>query len=238
MEGKLVIIGDKAFIWYKGDLHTHKGVISKEKLKQYGRVETHKGVEAYILPLTIPDYIAKIKRGPAIIQPRDFGIITGLTGINKESIVVEAGTGSGAMAIMLANIVKMVYSYEKRKDFYRLAKKNIEKLGIKNIVLKNKDIYQGIDEKGVDLVFLDLPQPWLAVRPAFQALKIGGFLVVYTPQISQAQELVRNAKGFIHVSTIQPSCIEWVIGEKILRPRHIQRIHTGFITIMRKIEND
>ena len=36
--------------------------------------------------------------------------------------------------------------YEKRKDHIKTAEKNIKNLGIKNITIKNKDIYEGIND--------------------------------------------------------------------------------------------
>ncbi len=237
---RLVIIGDKFFIWRDAnkDLHTHKGIIKKEFFSKIGEIETHLGIKGYILPLDLPNYIINLKRGPAIINPKDFGIVIALTGIGKKSVVVDAGTGTGAMAIMLANVCKKVYTYEIREDFYKIASKNIEHSGMKNIILKKGDVYKNIEEKQVDVIFLDLPQPWKAVESVKNALKKGGFLVAYTPQISQAQQVVETFKdkGFMFVTTIQPLCIEWVIDGKIVRPKHMQKVHTGFLTFMRKIK--
>ncbi len=231
---KLIVIDGKSFIWRGGDLHTHKGVLKEKDIIKGGLINTHKGIKAFVFPLTIPDFVEHLRRGPAIINPKDFGLIVGLTGINKQSIVVEAGTGSGAMTIMLASIVKKVYSYEKRKDFFEIAKKNIALTNLNNIVLKNKD-FSLVEEKNVDLIFLDLLNPEQFIDTAYSSLKQGGFLVTYTPQISQAMDVVRNAKNFFLVDVVQPLSIHWVLNNKIVRPRHIQRVHTGFLTFLRKV---
>jgi tRNA (adenine57-N1/adenine58-N1)-methyltransferase len=55
-------------------------------------------------------------------------------------------------------------------------------LELKNLKVKKKSIYEGIEEKEVDIITLDLPEPWLAVGPAEAALKVGGFIVSYLPQ--------------------------------------------------------
>ncbi len=54
--------------------------------------------------LPIRDFLRKAKRGPQIIPPKDFGMIVAETGCGKDWKVVDAGTGSGFLAMMLANI--------------------------------------------------------------------------------------------------------------------------------------
>ena len=81
----------------------------------------------------------------------------------------------------MAHLCKEVITYEIRKDFINIVKTNIEFLGLDNIKIKNKNIYTGITEKNVDVVILDLPEPWQAINSAKKALKVGGFLVSYSP---------------------------------------------------------
>ena len=52
-----------------------------------------------------------------------------------------------------------------------------------------RDCYEGIDERDVDRVVLDLPEPWQVVPHAEEALRPGGILVAYTPSIIQAAQL-------------------------------------------------
>ena len=69
-------------------------------------------------------------RGPQVILPKDFGSILAYTGLGRESRVVEAGAGSGFLMIMLGNVCKKVYSYERNERFYKLAMKNLERSGL------------------------------------------------------------------------------------------------------------
>lgn len=74
-------------------------------------------------------------------------------------MVIEVGVGSGVFIIFLVNVVGLmgkVISYEVRKDFYEIVKKNVELVGFFDwVVLKNKSIYDGIDEKEVDYIVFD-----------------------------------------------------------------------------------
>jgi tRNA (adenine57-N1/adenine58-N1)-methyltransferase len=85
----------------------------------------------------------KLKRGPQIVTPKDASLILAYTGILPGSKVVDAGTGSGHLAIFLATYIKpgKVYTYEKDERFIKVAKDNIKisKLG-KFVKLKKADV--------------------------------------------------------------------------------------------------
>jgi len=119
-----------------------------------------------------------------------------------------------------------------------LLKKNIEFLGLSNVKIKNKNIYEGIEEKNRDLVVLDLPEPWKAIDAAKKALKFGGFLVSYSPTIPQTADFVNkiNAeKEFVHVKTSEVIERNWEIDGRKVRPLSQQIGHSGFVSFARRI---
>jgi tRNA (adenine57-N1/adenine58-N1)-methyltransferase len=67
-----------------------------------------------------------LKRGPQVVLPKDFGMVAAFTGIGKKSVVVDAGAGSGFLAVALGNIAKSVVTYERREEFAKLAERNIK----------------------------------------------------------------------------------------------------------------
>ena len=207
--------------------------------KKFGmKVKTHLGYEFNVLKPRLPDLQKKIKRMPQIITLKDAGMIAGITGLNKEDIVVEAGAGSGALTIFLAGVAKHVYTYEIRKDFHEVAKGNYERLGIKNITIKNKDITKGIEEKEVDLVTLDMEKPEAAFKAAHNALKPGGYLVVYAPIIEQVSRFKEHLKPgyFANVETFEMIMRPWDIEPPDKsRPSGHFLAHTGFLTFARRV---
>jgi tRNA (adenine57-N1/adenine58-N1)-methyltransferase len=111
-------------------------------------------------------------------------------------------------------------------------------LGLKNVKIKNKDIYESIDEKNIDLVVLDVPEPWKAIGSAKKALKTGGFLVSYSPSIPQSIDFVNEInkdKDFVHVKTSEIIEREWEIDGRKVRPRSQAIGHSGFISFTRRI---
>ena len=150
------------------DFHNQYGFIKKRDLKKKdGSVlKTNTKKELSIFSPSFIDLYRKIKRDAQIIPLKDIGLIIAETGINKNSKIVDAGSGSGALACFLAHLCKEMITYEIREDFINIVKKNIELLNLKNLKIKNRDIYDGISEKDVDLIVLDLPEPWKCqIRP-------------------------------------------------------------------------
>jgi tRNA (adenine57-N1/adenine58-N1)-methyltransferase len=218
------------------DYSTKYGTIKKADMKK--DVVTANGKECHLFDASFIDDYRRIKRAPQIIPLKDIGYIISKTGIGPDSIVVEGGTGSGALALFIARYCKKVYSYEIDKENLAVAKENAESLGIKNVMLKNKSMYDGIDEKDVDLVCLDLPEPWKAIAPAGKSLKRGGFIVSYSPTIVQTADFVNalvEKPEFIHLKTVEVIEREWEVDKRKVRPASKTTIHSGFITLGRKI---
>lgn len=188
------------------------------------------------LDFHFPQILKKLKRGPAVTLPKEIGSIVAYSGIGKESVCIEAGTGSGFLAIALARICKKVYSYERKIEFYELAKKNIESVKIKNIKLKNKDIFQGIDEKKADLVCLDLAEAENVVEHAYKVLKNNGMLTAYLPNIEQAKTFYIKCQrtGFSEVFMLETIEREYKVREYGVRPANIGLMHSGYLVFARK----
>ncbi len=214
----------------------HKWIGEYEINTGFGKVTPGNPGKLKVFKAFFVDELEKIKRGPQIMHKKDVGLIIAHTGIGSGSKVAEGGAGNGFLTAYLARIVypEKLYSYEIRRDFYELAKRNLEKLGIKNVVLKNKSIFE-LEEKELDVVIFDLPNPWEGVEKAYEALKEGGFLVCYLPTVQQVLELLRALNGkFFEVKVFQNQLIEWKPSLRALRPVSTQVVHTAFLIFARK----
>ena len=224
-------------------LHTHKGFIQLDELigKEYGtRIVSSMGVEFVALRPTVRDHVFKMLRKTQITYPKDIALIVMFSGIGPGSCVVEAGTGTGALTSALAFYVKptgRVYSYEIREDFVETALKNLKKAGVSEYVdLKNEDITEGIDEREVDAVVLDMATPWLVVPYAYSALKGSGILVSFSPTIDQVVKTVEalEENGFVDIDTVECLMRRMQVERGKTRPQTLMTGHTGYITVARK----
>jgi len=221
------------------DYHTKHGFFKKEDLKKSGKaIKTNTGKEFSIFNPYFIDLYKKIRRDAQIIPLKDIGLIVAETGVNNKSKVVDAGSGSGALCCFLANIAKEVITYDIREDFIEIVNHNVAYLKLKNVKIKNKNVYDGIDEKNADLIVLDLPEPWNAIEAAKKALKVGGFLVSYSPTIAQTADFVNSInkdKNFVHVKTSEIVEREWEVEGRKVRPKSQGIGHSGFVSFVRRV---
>jgi len=218
----------------KKDFHSDEGIITSESLQNQTTCTTNTNIEFSIINPEFIDKWKRLQRKAQVPLLKDIGAILAHTGVSKEWIVVDAGTGSGGIALFLANIVKKVVTYDKREDHSKTAQKNADFLNIKNIEFKIKDIEEGIDETNVDLFTLDVPEPWKCIE-ALQSVKQGGFIISYSPQLTQSQHLINQLdKSFQVEKTIELIEREWIINNKQMKP-FVHSPHSGFLTFIRKI---
>lgn len=220
------------------DFHTSEGVIKSKDL-QSGKdtLTSTKGKEFFMLESQFADLWENMQRGPQLMLPKDIGWILAKTGAHKDSKVVDAGGGSGSLCLSLANVCKEVTVYESNKEHHRILLKNVAAFGLGNIKVKQDDIYKGIVEKELDVITLDLPEPWKVTLHAEKALKNGGFIVVYSPQINQAKQFIDSTKGIRIkiIETVELLERKWKIEGQIMRPEFEMLGHTGFLTLGRKM---
>lgn len=233
-----VLIDDEGttYLWSSGDFHTKEGMLKEAEIKKKKELMMVRGKKYTCFAASFMDRFQTLKRGPAVILPKEAGFIIATTGIHPKSRVVEAGTGSGFLTAMIAQITPNLTSYERSKEFYEIAQQNLKTLGVK-ANLKQADITAGIQEKQVDAIILDLEEPIKVLPSAYRALREGGYLVAYLPHISQVQEMVTEAKkaGFYHQLTTEIIQRDWIVDERRLRPKNMGIMHTGFLTFLRKL---
>ncbi len=178
-----------------------------------------------------PQTYRKLKRGPQVILPKDIGIIIAYSGADKNSVCVDAGTGSGWLAVGLARVCKEVYSYDIRSDFLAIAQKNKDMLGLDNLILKNGDVKKKIDEKEVDLVTLDMPESEKALKNVKKALKIGGRVVSYIPHTEQVKKYVQTLEKlkFSDTHVVEVMVREMMVRKEGTRPSTKGIWHTAYL---------
>ena len=233
---KKIIIDRKGNLSYykKGDFHSLFGTLKEADIKS-GVVKSNIGKDFTVFDADFIDNLTKIKRGPATSHYKDIGLIITITGCGVGTKVIDAGSGSGNLSAYLARIGCEVTTYELNPEFYQISKENLENLKLK-VEIKNKDIYNGIDEKNVDLITLDLLEPWRALSHVLSSLKSGGFLVCYLPTITQVMELVKNLDNNFYLWKISEVLErEWTVDNLKVRPNNHMLGHTAFLVFARKI---
>lgn len=185
-----------------------------------------------------PEFLKKCKRGgPAVVLPKDAGVVLGIVGIGKESEVLELGTGSGFMTCYLANACKKVTTYEHKKEFQELAKANVKAAGFENVEFYLGDAVEGIKgtKKTFDFVFCDIPEAEKIAEDTERVLKPGGYLAAHCLNLEQAKALVLEAeKHFKKVFMLENTVREYTIREFGMRPAHFGMTYSGCLVFAKK----
>ena len=222
------------------DFHTQYGAINKSDLKKGGLIKVAKE-EFLVYPGTFADSYKRIQRGPQIIVPKDLGLIIVETGLKPGFKVLEAGVGSGAATAYFSLIADEVISFDISEDSLKISNKNLEKLGVpkEKYSIKKGDIYDPsiVEQKDYfDLFLLDVPQPEKALATAKKVLKLGGYLVLYTPHITQALKTINLLDdSFVVEKTSELIEREWRLRGKMARPESKDFGHTAFLTFIRRV---
>ena len=195
----------------------------------------------WILSPSLQDKLQSIKRRAQIILPRDIGHIIINCSIESGQTVLEAGIGSGSLTIALANAVApdgKVISYDFREEFIEHAMKNVKNAKLeKYVTTKVKDVTEGIDDSNLDVIILDIPNPWESVKHVWNSLKTGGYFCSFSPLTSQVEQTIKEIEKyrFIEVKTFENIQREMIVSKYGMRPSFDMLGHTGYLTFARKI---
>jgi len=224
--------------------HTHRDRVPLSGFigKPYGsRVIGPNGTPFYALRPTIHDYLMKVRRATQIIYPKDIGLILLKLDVGPGKVVLECGTGSGALTTALAHAVGpegRVISYEREERFRELARENLRRAGLAERVLLKGEATEGFEEKeAVDAVFLDVREPWELLPAAWRALKGGAPLGVLVPTVNQVSRLLAALEDHPFVGLEVQEILQrfYKVNPERLRPEDRMVAHTGYLIFARKV---
>jgi tRNA (adenine57-N1/adenine58-N1)-methyltransferase len=205
-------------------------------------VSASTGRRFLVLRPTLADVVLKMPRGAQVIYPKDLGAIVLAADIGPGMRVLEAGVGSGALSMAMLRAGAEVVGYEVRADFAERARANVAAFVGEEAPyrVEERDVYEGIDDTGIDRVVLDLPEPWRVLPHARRVLRPGGILFSYLPSITQVAELrvALDRSGFGLAETSELLRRTWHVEARSVRPDHRMVAHTGFLTTARRLTDD
>ncbi len=218
---------------------TQHGVIDVSRLAVGKKAVSSTGERFVAVQPTFVDLMRKAARGPQVVTFKDTAQIIAVTGAAAGWTCLDAGGGSGFLALFLAHIVKpgLVTTYEQNKQHCALITKNASRCGIDNITVKYGNVLTARTKKGFDLVTLDMMYADKAVKKLHGAVTPGGWFAVYSPHIEQQMSVVDVMEKFHmqQIKTVETLQREWKVDTRgYTHPKPTQVVHTGFITFGRR----
>ena len=220
--------------------HTHVGIVAHNDLIgafEGSTIFGSTGRRFLVVRPTLSDMVLKMPRGAQVIYPKDLAAILMEADIAPGMRVLEAGVGSGALSMALLRAGALVVGYELREDFANRAQNNVAAMvgDGADYRVELRDVYEGIEERGLDRIVLDLPEPWRVVPHAESALRSGGIICAYLPTINQTAQLrgILEDSAFGMANSLEVLHRTWHIEDRSVRPDHRMVGHTGFLTTAR-----
>lgn len=223
--------------------HTHLGVIDLGEAvgSEFGsHLLSSKGKKVILLEPLVYDFVMKSERLTQIVYPKDLAYIGIRCGLSSGSRVMEVGTGSGGLTTYLASIVRPsghVYTFDVNTKFTAIAKKNIKKANLSDFVtFYDHTQFQEANCGRVDIVVIDIGDPWTMLEKTYESLKPSGTLVAICPTMNQLEKMssALTEFGFVFIDSIELMIrnIEARIGKT--RPAMRMIGHTTYLIFGRK----
>ncbi|KAM9316185.1 tRNA (adenine(58)-N(1))-methyltransferase, mitochondrial [Gastrophryne carolinensis] len=176
------------------------------------RLSTSTGHEFLLRRPSLEEYVGLMKRGPNIAYPKDITAMMTMMDVSPGDMVLEAGSGSGALSLFLSRAVGAdgcIYSFDVRADHHEIAKKNYliwrkvwqvrtGRCWADNVRFIHKSILDArpdIAAVEFDAVVLDMLHPQLALPVITENLKQGAVCAVYIANITQVIDLLEAIRS-------------------------------------------
>jgi tRNA (adenine57-N1/adenine58-N1)-methyltransferase len=237
----LLVHGDREYLRERGDrLETDLGVLEVPEDASHGQVvESHLGEPFEVRELRGPDLFDHMERTGAPMMPRDVGLVMGHTGVCAGDRVLDAGTGTGVLAVYLARAGADVVTYEVDDEFADVARGNVATAGVADRVdVRTGDVSEVVADEAArsdlgafDVLTLDTADAAEIVGHAPDLLVPGGFVAVYAPFVEQARAAAAVARdvGLVEVRTFETIQREMDFDDRGSRPSTAGVGHTGFL---------
>jgi len=229
----------------EGAFHFHQGIVPHDDIIGQDEgvcLSSSKGNLMWAYRPRMFDYLMEMPRSSAIIYPKDIAFILMWADVFPGARVFEAGVGSGALAIALLRAIGpsgSLVTYDARADMIETATRNAHSFvgETPNWTIRQRDVYEGIDDGPFDRIVLDLPEPGALASQTAAALVPGGIICSYVPNVTQVEATVaayRSGGVFVEIETYETLFRPWRFRGQSARPSHYMVAHTGFITVARR----
>lgn len=166
------------------------GLEDSSVLAAMSRVPRHEFVPDRLRSKAYDDSPLPIGYGQTISQPYIVAEMTRLLQLNKDSRVLEVGTGSGYQAAVLTHFTPHVYTMEIIEPLAKSAGERLRRLGYSCVAVRHGDGYYGWPEEApfdgivVTAAAGEIPPPLV------RQLKVGGRMVIPVGSLFGTQSLM------------------------------------------------
>ena len=155
-----------------------RGITDARVLEAMRKVPRHLFLEEALSDRAYDDSALPIGEKQTISQPYIVALMTQALALQETGRVLEIGTGSGYQTAILAELAARVYSIERVKSLALQARERLDRLGYRNVAVRNSDGTYGWGEAApFDAILVAAGSPAIPSLLVEQ-LKEGGRVVI------------------------------------------------------------
>ena len=192
------------------------GVTDRRILNAVATVPRHAFVPRQFRKDAYRDIPLPIGNGQTISQPSLVALMTQYLSLQRDTTVLEIGTGSGYQAAILSLLAKKVYTIERITTLAKRALRNLKKLTYSNVEVIAANGTLGLPEKApFDGIIVTAGAPEIP-QTLIDQLKEGGRIVIPVGRSQMDQQLLVGIKKKGKLTTKIVESVRFVplIGEK------------------------
>lgn len=155
-----------------------RGITDPRVLDAMRKVPRHLFLDEALGDRAYDDSALPIGEKQTISQPYIVALMTQALALQATDKILEIGTGSGYQTAILAELAARVYSIERVKSLTMQARERLDRLGYRNVAIRNSDgTYGWGDAAPFDAILVAAGSP--AIPPLLvEQLREGGRLVI------------------------------------------------------------
>jgi protein-L-isoaspartate(D-aspartate) O-methyltransferase len=183
-----------------------QGIEDKKVLEAIEKIPRHLFVPKEEIDRAYYNIPLEIKKGQTISQPYTIAVMLEALELKKGNKVLEIGSCSGYNSALISYLVGnkgFVYTLEIVPELVKISKKNIKKLGIKNVKILKKDGSLGLPKHApYDKIIITAACPRIP-EPLIKQLKEKGIIVAPVgPRFSQRMIKAVKIKGKLRKTSL------------------------------------
>jgi len=155
-----------------------RGIADARVLEAMRKIPRHLFIEEALSDRAYDDSALPIGEKQTISQPFIVALMTQALALQATDKVLEIGTGSGYQTAILAELAARVYSIERVKSLAQQSRERLDRLGYRNVAVRNSDGTYGWEEAApFDAILVAAGSPSIPSMLVEQ-LREGGRLVI------------------------------------------------------------
>ncbi|MEN9316984.1 MAG: hypothetical protein RIS35_3377 [Pseudomonadota bacterium] len=143
----------------------------------------------------IPLVVDGVNTGESMLEPKVEARLIQALAVRRHEHVLEVGAGSGYMAALLAHRARHVMTYEIRPELARFARANLERAGVRNVLVETGNGAEPAGKASFEVIVLSGSVPFVP-ESMLRRLSVGGRLaaIVGEGPAMEAQVITRTTE--------------------------------------------